>query len=131
MTTLTQLRLALAEAKAELRLTEDDEKTTKALATMHVTGSNDDARKKAAIIALVESNDYQAALNRLRTWEATIDRLQAQIAVEEDTIRLAELRARERLAEALMGRRADDAVVDRCATFSRAPASDTAEWYGR
>lgn len=60
------------------------------------------------------------------TVEANIDTLEAQIVNEEDAIRLRELEARERLNEALLGRRLDNVVADRVARFQARNNSDEA-----
>lgn len=112
MTNLAQLRLNLATARAEQRTANDALSTAKALATMNVSGKNDDERKKATAQALIDSDQYNLALITLRDREFAVEQLEAQIAIEEDTIRLRELGARERLAEALLGRRTDNAVAD-------------------
>ena len=118
MTTLTQLRIALAEAKIALRAAKDDHDTIKAIAEhaaiLRMNGSagkNDDERKRNLAIALSEDYAYSGALTRLRDAEAKVDRLAAEIAVEEDAIRANEARIREKLADALMGRHLDDAAA--------------------
>lgn len=111
-TPLAQLRLDLAQAKADLRQRKDTLDTAKIVATLHVAGKNDDERKKATARALLDSTAYALALVAVRDAEADIDTLEAQIQNEEDQIRLRELQARERLADALLGRRTDDAAAD-------------------
>lgn len=117
MTNLAQLRLDLATARAEQRTAKDALDTAKVVATLDVTGRNDDERKKAAAQALLGNAAYTEALAYYRNIEATIDTLEAQIAIEEDAIRLRELEARERLNEALLGRRVDNVIADRVARF--------------
>lgn len=112
-TPLAQLRLDLATARAEQRTAKDALDTAKAIATLNVTGKNDDERKKATAQALIDSQHYNLALIALRDREFAVEQLEAQIANEEDAIRLRELEARERLNEALLGQRTDNAVVDR------------------
>lgn len=125
MTNLAQLRLNLATARAEQRTAKDALDTAKVVATLDVTGRNDDERKKAAAQALLGNVAYTEALAHYRSIEANIDTLEAQIAVEEDAIRLRELEARERLADALLGRRIDNVIADRVARF-QARGSDEA-----
>ena len=134
MTTLAQLRLDLANARAELRTAKDALDTAKAIATLNVTGKNDDERKKATAQALLDSQHYNLALIALRDREFNVDLIEAQIAIEEDAIRQRELEARERLAEALRGKRADNAVVDAALDqFSRIEAQQRTgyqdDWY--
>lgn len=134
MTTLAQLRLDLANARADLRTAKDALDTAKTVATLNVTGKNDDERKKAAAQALIDSNHYNLALIALRDREFAVDLIEAQIAVEEDAIRLRELEARERLTEALRGKRTDNAVADAAVDqFSRIEAQRRTgyqdDWY--
>lgn len=141
MTTLAELRLNLVEVKAELRDAKDAHDTIKAMCEHAAIesgaagGKNAEERARSLVVCLAHTDEYQSALAWVRDRELTIDRLNAQIAVEEDAIRAAELRARERLAAALMGRTpaiaADDRALDRCQEFSRTPALDTEEWFGR
>lgn len=138
MTTLAELRLALAEAKHTLRLAKDAHDIDRALAEHAAiaqlngsAGKNEAERARNLTIALLDNADYCQTVNHLRDCEAAVDRLQAQIAVAEDEIRAAELRARERLADALLGKplitAIDDAALARCVSFSRAPvAADAA-----
>lgn len=125
MATLAQLRLDLATARAEQRTAKDGEATAKAIALLHIEGKNDDERKRNAAKALTDNPSYIEARDHLRTVEANIDTLEAQIAVEEDAIRLRELEARERLNEALLGRRVDNVIADRVTRF-QARGSDEA-----
>lgn len=110
--TLPQLRLDLAAARATLRQAKDELETAKAIATLDVTGKNDDERKRAAQSALLSNTTYKLALQYLRDCESEIDKLEAEIAVEEDRVRADELRVREKLADALLGRRVATAVDD-------------------
>lgn len=106
-------RYDLAAARIALRAAEDGEATLKAIISMQAQGSNDTVRKGFAAELLLHSDDYQDALRELRACQAALDHAAAAVAVYEDELRRAELAARERLAEALMGRRADEAAVDR------------------
>jgi hypothetical protein len=80
---------------------------------LNVQGPNETARKQAGALALAQSGDYQDALRELRACQAVVDHAQAAVAVYEDALRRDELAARERLAEALMGKRADNRAADR------------------
>lgn len=111
---LPQLRLDLAAARAALRQAKDETDTAKALATLDVTGRNDDERKRAAQSALLNNHTYKLALLYQRDCEADIDKLEAEVSIEEDRMRVDELRVREKLADALLKRRvatvADDSA---------------------
>lgn len=112
MTNLPQLRLDLAAAKAALRQAKDETEMAKAIATLDVTGRNDDERKRAAAAALLNNHTYKLALLYQRGCESEIDRIEAEIATHEDQIRADELRVREKLADALLRRREDNAIAD-------------------
>lgn len=116
---LSNLRIALAEAKIALRPAKDYETIARAIAEQAAierlngsAGKNEAERARNLTLALVDDNYYQNALTALRDAEAKVDRLTAEIAVEEDAIRLNEARIREKLADALLGRRMDDAAAD-------------------
>lgn len=107
-------RYELAAARVALRAAEDGESTLKAIISMQAQGSNDTQRKgHAAELLLLHSDDYQDALRAARAAQAAVDYAQAAVDVASDDLRRAELAARERLAEALMGKRADNQAVDR------------------
>lgn len=106
-------RHTLAAARIVLRAAEDSEKTLKAILTMSVQGTNDQQRKGNAAILLQHDDEYQDTLRELRAAEAAVDHAAADVAIYEDDLRRAELAARERLAEALMGKTADNAAWDR------------------
>lgn len=130
---LPQLRLDLAAAKAALRQAKDETDTAKALATLDVTGRNDDERKRAAASALLNNHTYKLALLYQRDCESEVDKLEAEIANEEDRMRADELRVREKLADALLKRRVATAVDD-SASLELADAmarrhSDPDDWY--
>lgn len=117
MTTIGELRIALAEAKIALRQAKDAHDISKAIAETNaieggVNGKNAEERTRNLTVALLEDNAYSNVLILLRDAEAKVDRLTAQIAVEEDAVRLNEARIREKLADALMGKRVDDATAD-------------------
>lgn len=122
MPNLSELRISLAAARVTLRQAKDELETAKAIAETNMIangaagGKNAEERARALTVALEGSTLYRGALSYLRESEAYIDQIQATIAIEEDTIRIEELRVREKLAEALLGRResaaADDAATD-------------------
>lgn len=116
MTNLPQLRLDLAAARSALRTAKDELETAKAIATLDVTGKNDDERKRAAASALLSNTIYKLALQYLRDCESEVDRIEAEIATHEDQLRADELRVREKLADALLSRRDEDAIYDRVIT---------------
>lgn len=116
---LAHFRVALADAKAALRLAKDAYETTRAIAEVAAAerlganlGRNEAERARNLTVELLHDDTHTQALAYLRERESDVDQLHARIAVEEDAIRAAELAARERLAEALLGKRADDAVLD-------------------
>lgn len=109
---MTNPRHALAAARIVLRAAEDHEKTIKAILTMSVAGTNEQQRKGNAAILLQGDDEYQDSLRDLRAAEAALDHAAADVAIYEDDLRRAELAAREKLAEALMGKRVDNAILD-------------------
>lgn len=109
---MLELRQHLAEAKIALRAAKDALETAKIVATMEVGGKNEAERKTNAAVALLENRAYAEALAHVRDCEATVERAEADIAEQEYQLRVREVAARERLAEALKGRRVDDAVAD-------------------
>lgn len=135
MSNLPQLRMDLAAAKAALRQAKDELETAKAIATLDVTGKNDDERKRAAAAALLNNHTYKLALLYFRDCEADIDKLEAEVSICEDQIRADELRVREKLADALLGRRESTATDDQASlelADARAYASQNGaidDWY--
>lgn len=105
-------RHTLASERARLRAAQDTEATLKAIICGQAQGTNDMARKASAAQLLFDSVDYARALGELRAAEAAVDHAQAAVDIANDELRRAELATRERLAEALMGKRADDAGAD-------------------
>lgn len=119
MTTIGDLRLALAEAKIALRQAKDAHDVSRAIAEAAAierlngnAGRNEAERARNLTIELLHDDAYSNVLVLLRDCEARVDRLHAEIAVADDQIRADELRVREKLADALMGKRADDAAAD-------------------
>jgi hypothetical protein len=114
---MNTLRLALADAKIALRQVKDAYEIARAIAEQNAieggcSGKNEAERSRNLAVALLSDDAYNAALRALRSCEADVDRIAAQLATEEDMIRMDEARIREKLADALMGRRMDDAVID-------------------
>jgi hypothetical protein len=119
MTTLAHFRIALAEAKAQLRTAKDSYEVARCVAELAAierlngsAGKNEAERARNLTVELLHDDTHSHVLAHLRECEADVDRLNACIAVEEDAIRAAELAARERLAEALLGKRVDNAASD-------------------
>jgi hypothetical protein len=116
---LAHFRMNLVEAKATLRAAKDGYETARAIAELTAierlngsAGKNEAERARNLTVELLHDDTHSQALAHLRECERQVDQLNACIAVEEDAIRVAELAARERLAEALMGKRADDSIAD-------------------
>jgi hypothetical protein len=116
---LSTLRLDLAQAKADLRIAKDAYEVARAVAELAAAerlganlGRNADERARNLTVELLHDDNHTEALAHLRECERQVDLIHAQVAVEEDAIRAAELAARERLSQALMGKRADDAGAD-------------------
>ena len=132
-TPLTNPRFDLAAARAVLRAAEDGEATLKAIISGQAQGTNDTARKADAARLLVESDDYQDALRELRAAQAAVDYAAAAVDIASDELRRAELAARERLAEALLGKRIDNAAIDRACTCDECLArrEEAAENYAK
>jgi hypothetical protein len=142
MSNLAQLRTDLAAARITLRQAKDELETAKAIAEQNYimtlggnVGKNSEERERNLIIGLSGSSLYRDALSYLRESEASIDQLQAEIAIEEDRLRAEELRVREKLADALLGRRESTATDDRASlelADARAYASQNGainDWY--
>ena len=116
---LATFRMNLAAAKATLRTAKDAYETARAIAELAAierlggnVGKNETERARNLTVELLHDDTHSQALAHLRECERRVDELNACIAVEEDAIRAAELAARERLAEALMGKRADTFIDD-------------------
>lgn len=120
MNQLADLRRRLAEARITLRQAKDAETSSRAIAETGAierlngnAGKNEAERARNLTIALLNDDTYSAVLVLLRSCEAEVDRLNAEIAIEEDAVRLNEARIREKLADALMNQTTDHAVIDR------------------
>lgn len=114
---MTNPRYDLAAARIALRAAEDGEATLKAIISGQAQGTNDTQRKASTAELLLHSDDYQDALRELRAAQAQLDHAQAAVDIANDELRRAELAARERLAEALMGRTIDHAAIDYAAAL--------------
>lgn len=101
MTTLPQLRRDLVRAKEELRSAKENVETTKTIATLNTTGSNDRERKKADEQALLDNYAYQSALADLRVCEVAVDNIEAEIDGLKDERTARELTIKERNNEVL------------------------------
>jgi hypothetical protein len=121
MTTLAQLRTDLAAARVALRQAKDAHEIMRAVAETDAIergvadGKNADERARKLTVALLYHDGYNGSITYLRDREADVDRLQAEIAIEEDRLRAEELRVREKLADALLGRSEEAAVEDETA----------------
>jgi len=104
MTTLPELRMALAEAKIARQQAKDDHQTRKAITeyTALMAGGKN-AEERAANVAQALRADVAtvAALEHLRDCEADVERIEAEITGAEDTRRQARLLADERHTLAL------------------------------
>ena len=116
--TPTNPRFDLAAARVALRAAEDTEATLKAIIAGGAQGTNDTQRKTPTAELLLHSEDYQDVLRELRAAQAAVDYAQAAVDVANDELRRAELAGREQLAEALMGKRADEAIFDYAAALN-------------
>lgn len=123
------LRQHLAEARTSLRTAKDALETAKIVATMEVGGKNEAERKSNAAMALLNDRAYTEALAHVRDCEADVERAEAEIAEQEYQLRVREVAARERLAEALMGKRVDDAAADVVFTRNGTPIHLDDDWY--
>lgn len=114
--TLAELRRALVAAKETLRAVKDELETTKTIATLNTTGSNDRERKKADDQALLDNNDYRRTKAHLINCENLIDEIEAEIDILKD----------ERTARALACRERANEVLDRlAAAYERMAPTDS------
>jgi len=114
---MNDFRMCLVNAKAELRAARDAHDIATAIAETAaiergVNGKNSEERLRNMTVALLDDEAYNKSLAYLRSMEFEVDRLQACVANEEDAVRANEARIREKLADALMGKRLDDAAPD-------------------
>lgn len=104
MSTLPELRMALAEAKIARQQARDDHQTRKAITeyTALLAGGKN-AEERAANVAQALRADVAtvAALECLRDYEADVERLEAEIAGMEDETRERRLQIMDRQAAAL------------------------------
>jgi hypothetical protein len=106
MTTLAELRIALANAKGDLREAKEDHETMTAIREQRAidggaTGKNEAERTRALLIALDQDDDYIDSRDRLRAAEYEVDRLTAEIEIIRDARTARELDIRERNNEVL------------------------------
>lgn len=104
MPTLPELRMQLAEAKIARQQAKDNHQTCKAIveySALLAGGKNKEERDANMAQALRYDPAVCAALGDLREAEATVERLEAEIAGAEDTRRQARLMADERHTVAL------------------------------
>lgn len=99
--TLAELRRDLAQAKDTLRTAKTDLETAKTIATMHVTGKNDDDRKKAKDQALLNDLNYKKAQTYLQACEYAVECMEVEIDIARDERTARELACRERANEVL------------------------------
>lgn len=128
--TLPELRMALAKAKIDLRQARDTHQTRKAICeytALLAGGPNKEARDAAAAHALRNDPAVTEALDDLRDAEADVERIEAQIAGEEDRYRERRLQISERQAQALE-RFAD--ALSRVPPTIAAAATGIEEWFG-
>lgn len=128
-------RLALAEAKITLRQAKDNHQTCKAIveyqALLQGGGKNKEERDANVAQALRADPVARAALDDLRDAEATVERLEAEIAVMDDDRKTRQLQVLDRQAAAL--ERFADALgrVPPAVAAAACGVADTTEWAGR
>lgn len=115
--TLAELRIALANAKDELRKAKTDLETAKTIATMYTKGTNAEERKKADAQALLDDGNYNRAVDYLNNREYEVDRISAEIEIIRDARTARELDIRERNNEVL------DKYADALLRVARAAAT--------
>jgi hypothetical protein len=132
---MTNPRLALAEAKIYLRQAKDNHQTCKAIceyqALLSGGGKNKEERDANAAQALRNDPAVSEALGDLRDAEATVERLEAEIAVMDDARRLRQLEVLDRQAAAL--ERFADALgrVPPAVAAAACGVANTVEWFGK
>lgn len=106
--TLATLRLRLVDAQARLRQAKDDLGRTQAereqaaiKAAGGAIGRNEDERKRALTLALINDADYRRVLAFVRDAESTVNLLEAQIENALDVRRAEEWQIRSRMVDAL------------------------------
>lgn len=103
---LSDLRIALANARDRLRTAKEDHETMTAIREQAAidrgaTGKNAEERTRALLIALDRDDVYHESRDRLWDAEADVDQLLAQIAVAEDERDVEKLRVRDEANRAL------------------------------
>lgn len=128
------IRMQLAEAKIQLRQAKDNHQTCKAIveyqALLSGGGKNKEERDANAAQALRADPAVSTALGDLRDAEATVERLEAEIAVMEDERKARHIAVLDRQAAALE-RFADALGRVPPAVATAACGVDTTEWFGR
>lgn len=101
MKPLANLRRDLAQARDTLKTAKSDLETTKTIATMNVTGKNDDERKRAKDQALLDDHNYNKARMHFYACEYAVECLETEIEIAKDERTARELACRERNNEVL------------------------------
>lgn len=126
-------RLALADAKIQLRQAKDDYQTQKAICEYQALlqgGRNAEERAANAAQALRADPAVSEALGSLRDAEAAHDRAEADVAMMEDDRKAKQIAVLDRQAAALE-RFADALGRVPPAVAAAACGVDTTEWFGR
>lgn len=106
---MKELRLQLAQARADLRSAKDDYEAVRAACEQHAIdaghadGKNAEERSRKLVLALNGDRHYLAARRQYRQAEAEVERLDALLEGARDARRYDEWTIRARLADALMG----------------------------
>lgn len=113
---LPEIRLSLADARANLRTAKDTLEIVRAEAEQRcidlaggAIGKNETERSRALTLALARDPQYIRALSQARRVEAEVERLDALLEGAKDGRRLEEWTIRARLADALLGVHSDHA----------------------
>lgn len=105
---MQELRLQLAQARADLRSAKDDFEAIRAACEQHAIdtgqadGKNADERGRKLVLALNGDRHYLAALRQYRHAEAEVERLDALLEGARDARRYDEWTVRARLIDALV-----------------------------
>lgn len=106
MTSLLELRIQVAEARANMRSARDAYELAKAEAEQRaidagITGKNEAERTRNFMLALARDTRYQTALRQYRQAEAAVDQAEAYLEAARDDRRNQEWQIRAHLIEAL------------------------------
>lgn len=104
---MLELRLQLAQARANLRSAKDTHELAKAEAEQRAidagcNGKNAEERARSLLLAISKDDAYLTTLAQLRHLEREVDRLDAQLEGARDARRYDEWTIRARLADALL-----------------------------